>query len=78
MSRAKAKRAAKKGAHVQAVRDRIEAERRKLQKAAAVLLAMIYAIDRGLECEQAGDAASVALGLVEQAVAALDSVALTN
>lgn len=59
-----------------AQRDHIEAQRRKLQKAAAVLLAMIYAMDRGLESEQAGDAASVALELIEQVVAALDSVML--
>jgi hypothetical protein len=57
-------------------RDRIEAERRRLQKASAVLLAMIYSVDRGLELEQAGDAAAVALDLIEQAVLALDAVEL--
>jgi hypothetical protein len=56
--------------------DQIEAERRRLQKASAVLLALIYSLDRGLDLEQAGDAASVALDLVEQAVLALDAVAL--
>jgi hypothetical protein len=56
--------------------DQIEAERRRLQKASAVLLALIYSLDRGLDLEQAGDAAGVALDLVEQAVLALDAVAL--
>jgi len=41
-----------------------------------VLLALIYSLDRGLDLEQAGDAASVALDLVEQAVFAIDAVAL--
>ncbi len=58
------------------LQDLIEAERRRLQKASAVLLALIYSIDRGLDIERAGDAASVALDLVEQAVLALDAVAL--
>jgi hypothetical protein len=56
--------------------DQIEAERRRLQKASAVLLALIYSLDRGLDLEQAGDAASVALDLVGQAGLALDAVAL--
>ena len=56
--------------------DQIEAERRRLQKAGAVLLALIYSLDRGLDLEQAGDAASVALDLIEQTVLALDAVAL--
>ena len=57
-------------------RDQIEAERRRLQKASAVLLALIYSLDCGLDTDQAGDAASVALDLVEQAVLALDAVTL--
>lgn len=73
MSRGKAKRPAVKAA---IIADRIEAERRKLQRASAVLLALVYSLDSGLESEQVGDVASVALDLVEQALAALDSVAL--
>jgi hypothetical protein len=56
----------------------VETERRKLQRASAVLLALVCSLDRGLDNEQAGDVASSALGLVEQAVAALDSVTLTS
>lgn len=55
-------------------REHIEAERRNLQKASAVLLALIYSLDRGLESEQASDAASVALDLIERAIDALDIV----
>lgn len=75
MSRTKAKRAAKV---VQAdqLHERIEAERRKLQRASAVLLALVYSSDIGLETEQASDVASVALDLVDSALAALDIVAL--
>lgn len=58
------------------VHDRIEAERRKLQRAGAVLLALVYSLDHGLDTEQAGDVVSVALDLIEQAVVALDVVAL--
>lgn len=76
MSRAKAKRPAK--AAKRSIGEQIEIERRRLQKAAAVLLALIYSLDRGLQSDQAGDAASVALDLIEQAIAALDSVALTR
>lgn len=57
-------------------REHIEQQRRKLQRASAVLLALVYSLDHGLESEQAGDVASTALDLVEQAVAALDSVAI--
>ena len=72
MSRAKAKRSARKAA----IGERIDQQRRKLQKASAVLLALVYAEGRGLDSEQASDVASVALDLIEQAVAALDTVAL--
>lgn len=75
MSRAKAKRPAKVAQSDQ-LHDRIEAERRKLQRAAAVLLALVYSSDSGLETEQAADVASVALDLVEAALAGLDVVAL--
>lgn len=75
MSRAKAKPAAGV-AQADQLHVRIEAERRKLQRASAVLLALVYSSDQGLETEQASDIASVALDLVEQALAALDSVAL--
>lgn len=71
MSRAKAKRPARKAAQV---REHIEQQRRRLNKAAAVLLALVYSLDRGLDTEQASDVASTALELVEQTVAALDSV----
>jgi hypothetical protein len=56
--------------------DRIEAERRRLQKASAVLLALVYSLNQALESEQAGDVAGVALDLVEQAILALDVVEL--
>jgi hypothetical protein len=58
------------------LQDRIDAERRRLQKAGAVLTALVYSLDRGLDTEQAGDAANVALDLVDQAIAALDAVEL--
>lgn len=58
--------------------DRIEAERRRLQKAGGVLLALVYSLSQGLDSEQAGDVASVALDLIEQAVNALDVVELTK
>lgn len=77
MSRAKAKRTAKV-ARAFLVRERLEAERRKLQRASAVLLALVHSLDRGLNTEQASDVASTVLDLVEQAVDALDSVALTD
>jgi hypothetical protein len=77
VSRAKAKRAAK-GAQADQLRECIETERRKLQRAAAVLLALVYSSDHGLGCEQAGDVARVALDLVEQAVDALDIVTLAQ
>jgi hypothetical protein len=60
------------------IQDRIDAERRRLQRAAAVLTALVYSLDRGLDSEQAGDAASVALDLVEQSVLALDAVELKS
>jgi hypothetical protein len=58
--------------------DRIEAERRRLQKASAVLVALVYSLSQALDSEQAGDVASVALDLIEQAVAALDAVQLAR
>jgi hypothetical protein len=41
-----------------------------------VLLALVYSSGRGLDSEQAGDVAGVALDLVEQAILALDAVEL--
>lgn len=77
MSRTKkAKRPTKKAAQAFAQHERIEAERRKLQLAAAVLRALVYSSDNGLETEQCADVASVALDLIEQANDALDIVAL--
>ena len=58
--------------------DRIEAERRRLQKASAVLIALVYSSSQGLDSEQAGDVAGVALDLIEQAILALDAVELTR
>jgi hypothetical protein len=59
-----------------AFQDRIEAERRRLQKASALLIALVYSSSQGLDSEQAGDVAGVALDLVEQAILALDAVEL--
>jgi hypothetical protein len=59
-----------------AIQDRIEAERRRLQKASAVLIALVYSSSQGLDSEQAGDVAGVALDLIEQAIVALDAVEL--
>ena len=58
------------------LQDRIEAERRRLQKASAVLIALVYSSSQGLDSEQAGDVAGVPLDLVEQAILALDAVEL--
>ena len=58
------------------LQDRIEAERRRLQKASAVLIALVYSTSQGLDSEQAGDVAGVALDLIEQAIVALDAVEL--
>ena len=58
------------------LQDRIEAERRRLQKASAVLVALVYSSSQGLDSEQAGDVAGVALDLIEQAIVALDAVEL--
>ena len=58
------------------VQDRIEAERRRLQKASAVLIALVYSLTQALDSEQAGDVAGVALDLIEQAILALDAVEL--
>lgn len=58
------------------LQERIEAERRRLQKASAVLIALVYSTSQGLDSEQAGDVAGVALDLVEQAILALDTVEL--
>jgi hypothetical protein len=75
VSRTKARRAAK-AVQADQLSERIETERRKLQRAAAVLLALVYSSDHGLETEHASDVASVALDLVEAALAGLDIVAL--
>lgn len=58
------------------LQDRIEAERRRLQKASAVLIALVYSLTQALDSEQAGDVAGVALDLIEQAILALDAVEL--
>jgi hypothetical protein len=56
--------------------DRIEAERRRLQKASAVLLALVYSSSQGLGSEQECDVAGVAFDLVKHAMLALDAVEL--
>ena len=61
-----------------AFQDQIEAERRRLQKASAVLTALVYSLTQALDREQAGDVASVACDLVEQAINALESVELAK
>lgn len=76
MSRTKAKRPTKKAAPDDQLHDRIEAERRKLQRASALLLAVVYSSDSGLEIEQAADIADVARDLVQGALDGLDLVAL--
>ena len=47
-----------------------------MQKAGAVLLALVYSSSQGLDSEQACDVASVAVDLIEQAIVALDAVEL--
>jgi hypothetical protein len=47
-----------------------------LQKASAVLVALVYSLTQALDSEQAGDVAGVALDLIEQAILALDAVEL--
>jgi hypothetical protein len=47
-----------------------------LQKASAVLIALVYSSSQGLDSEEAGDVAGVALDLIEQAILALDAVEL--
>ena len=54
----------------------IEAERRRLQKAAAMLTALVYSLNQALDSEQAGDVAGAALDLIEQAILRLDAVEL--
>jgi hypothetical protein len=60
----------------QVVQRRIEAERRRLQKASAVLTALVSSLSAGLDSELAADLASVTRDLVEQANLALDVVVL--
>jgi hypothetical protein len=75
VSHTKAKRPAK-AVQADQLHERIEEERRKLQRASALLTALVHSADSGLESEQASDVASVALDLVEAALAGLDIVAL--
>jgi hypothetical protein len=44
-----------------------------LQKAGAVLVALVYSTSQGLDSEQAGDVAGVSLDLVEQAMPSMQS-----
>lgn len=60
------------------VRRRIERERRRLQRASAVLRCLVYAANHdapGIDC---GDVARVALKLIERALDALDVVKLSD
>jgi hypothetical protein len=54
----------------------IEAERRRLQKASTVLIALVYSLSQILDGEQAGDVARVALDLIGQPILALDALAV--
>jgi hypothetical protein len=58
---------------------RIDDERRRLQKASAVLMALECALNEdGIEPIVAADAANVARGLIEHAVTRLDGVSLAR
>lgn len=55
---------------------RIEAERRRLQKASAVLACLVYSANHDAPDIDAGDVASVVRDLIDRAVLALDAVDL--
>lgn len=57
-------------------REKIEAERRRLQKASAILIGAALASEQGVDPEVVADAITAGRELVDQAVAALDSVVL--
>lgn len=57
------------------IRDRIEEERRRLQRARAILVAAQQSAMHGAECDYC-DIMAVATDLIDAAVEALDSVAL--
>lgn len=59
-----------------AARERIEVERRRLQKASAVLACLIYAVNHDEPGIDPGDVASVTRELIDRAVLALDIVVL--
>lgn len=54
----------------------IELERRRLQKASSVLASLAFSVNHDADDVDPGDVASVVRDLVDQAVAALDSVEL--
>lgn len=56
--------------------DRIETERRRLRRASAVLACLVIAANEDTEDVDCGDVALVVRGLIDTAVAALDSVEL--
>lgn len=60
------------------VRERIEIERRRLQKASGVLTCLVFSVNHDAEDVDPGDVASVAVELVDRAVSALDVVELTR
>jgi hypothetical protein len=60
------------------VRSRIESERRRLQKASAVLSCAILAVEREIDIEVLGDAIAAGRELVDAAIIALDSVSLSK
>lgn len=47
-----------------------------MRKASAVLITLVHSSSQGLDSEQAGDVAGVALDLVERAILALDAIEL--
>lgn len=61
------------------IRSRIELERRRLQKASAVLTCALAAVELGrIDIEVLGDAVAAGRDLVDAAVVALDSVSLSR
>jgi hypothetical protein len=58
------------------VEAKIEAERRRLQKASAVLTGAVLAAEEGVDAEIVADAVSVGRELVDAAVNGLDAVEL--
>jgi hypothetical protein len=60
------------------ITERIEIERRRLQKASAVLTCLVYCVNHEADDVDAADVASVVIKLINRAVLALDSVKLAG